>query len=102
MKKIATSIIAVALLLSVTATGVFAAQGAGRGRGFVDADSDGVCDYYGTGVVAALWTLTATACAITTAPARAARAAVGAATGSTSEMTGGELHAKRAGCEQGH
>ena len=31
MKKIATSIIAVALLLSVTATGVFAAQGTGAG-----------------------------------------------------------------------
>ena len=49
MKKIATSIIAVALLLSVTATGVFAAQGTGAGRGFVDADGDGVCDNYGTG-----------------------------------------------------
>lgn len=50
MKKFAAGIVAVALLLSVTATGAFAAQApAGSGRSFVDAHGDGVCDNYGAG-----------------------------------------------------
>lgn len=43
MKKIVTIIMAAALILSVGTTSAFAA-----GRNYVDANSDGVCDNYGT------------------------------------------------------
>ena len=46
MKKIVAGILTALLLLSVTATGVFAA---GRGSGFVDADGDGLCDHWAGG-----------------------------------------------------
>ena len=40
--------VSAALVLSLAVTGAFAA-GNGRGRNYVDANGDGVCDNYGTG-----------------------------------------------------
>ena len=58
MKKVRTCILAAALLLSIGVTGAFAAgPGWGRhaacngtGTRYVDANRDGVCDNWGTGV----------------------------------------------------
>ena len=50
MKKMVMGTISAALVLSMAVTGAFAAgYGKGRGRNFVDANGDGVCDNYGTG-----------------------------------------------------
>lgn len=47
MKKLLTGIVTMGLMLSVECTTAFAA-GAGCGRNFIDADNNGVCDYYNT------------------------------------------------------
>ena len=45
MKKMVMGAISAALVLSMAVTGAFAAgYGNGRGRNFVDANGDGVCD----------------------------------------------------------
>ena len=50
MKKMVMGTISAALVLSMAVTGAFAAGcGNDRGRNFVDANGDGVCDNYGTG-----------------------------------------------------
>ena len=50
MKKMVMGAIRAALVLSMAVTGAFAAgYDNGRGRNFVDANGDGVCDNYGTG-----------------------------------------------------
>ena len=48
MKKMVMGTVSAALVLSLAVTGAFAA-GNGRGRNYVDANGDGVCDNYGTG-----------------------------------------------------
>ena len=49
MKTMVMGTISAALVLSMAVTGAFAAgNGNGRGRNFVDANGDGVCDYQGT------------------------------------------------------
>lgn len=48
MKRVLTGIVATALVLSLGVTTAFAA-GWGHGRNYVDADGDGVCDYYAGG-----------------------------------------------------
>lgn len=48
MKKTVVGVLAAGMVLSLGATGVFAA-GSGYGRNFVDTDKDGICDYVGSG-----------------------------------------------------
>lgn len=63
-KRIVAMLVAAVLCMGVT--GALAAYG----RGYVDADGDGVCDNAGTGCTvwaAATWTRTATVCATTRA-----------------------------------
>ena len=48
MKRIITMFLAV-LMVAGLATTAMARGGSGRGRNYVDADGDGVCDNYGTG-----------------------------------------------------
>ena len=48
MKKSLLGVLSTAIVLSVCATTAFAA-GPGRGRHFVDADGDGICDNYSSG-----------------------------------------------------
>ncbi len=49
IKMAAAGALAAVMLLSMGTTSVLAAgPGAGYGRGFVDADSDGICDYAGS------------------------------------------------------
>ena len=53
MKKMVMGTISAALVLSMAVTGAFAAgYGNGRGRNFVDANGDGVCDNYASGACA--------------------------------------------------